>query len=202
MAGALIVSPDGSVGVWVRRLTRPVAAAVLFNVLVALTHLTYVVNTSIGNGVFHYLVHLTIFVAALLMWMPVVSPLPELRAGYAGQGLYLFLNSVLPTVPGGFLTFAQQPLYEVYDHPIRLWGITVTDDQQAAGLIMKLGGGFYIWLIIGVVFFKWVATQRPTWHPEAPSPDRPADATVAAGETLTYEDLEAAFARAGEPIRE
>ena len=45
----LIVSEDGSTGVWVRRLTRPVTAAVLFNVVVALTHLTWVVNTSIGS---------------------------------------------------------------------------------------------------------------------------------------------------------
>ena len=46
----LIVSEDGSTGVWVRRLTRPVTAAVLFNVVVALTHLTWVVNTSIDSS--------------------------------------------------------------------------------------------------------------------------------------------------------
>jgi len=112
----LIVSTDGSSGVWVRRLTRPVAAAVLFNVLVAMTHLTAVVNFSIENGVFHYFVHLAIFMAATLMWMPVVSPLPELRTTYPGQMMFLFLNSVLPTVPGGFLTVASDPLYRVYDH--------------------------------------------------------------------------------------
>lgn len=183
----LIVSPDGTVGVWVRRLTRPVAAAVLFNVMVALTHLTWVVNTSIENGVFHYFVHLSVFFAAMLMWMPVASPLPELRAGYPGQMLFLFLNSVLPTVPGGFLTFAESPLYDVYDHPVRLWGLSVVDDQQAAGLIMKLGGGFYIWSIIALLFFRWVRSQSEEWRPSA------------AASVLTYEEVTSAFDDAGDP---
>lgn len=187
----LIVSSDGSTGIWVRRLTRPVAAAVLFNVVVALTHLTWVVNTSIENGVFHYVVHLVVFSSALLMWMPIVSPLPELRASYPGQMLFLFLNSVLPTVPGGFLTFAEGALYDVYDHDVRLWDMSVTDDQQAAGLIMKLAGGFYIWSIIALLFFKWVMSQQSGWRPTPTEPD-----------VLTYEAVQRAFDDAGTPTPE
>lgn len=196
----LIVSPDGTTGIWVRRLTRPVVAAVLFNVLVALTHLTWVVNTSIENGIFHYVVHLAVFSAALLMWMPIVSPLPELRAGYPGQMLFLFLNSVLPTVPGGFLTFAEGPLYSAYDHPIRLWGVTVVDDQQAAGLIMKLGGGFYIWSIIAFLFFKWVLSQQSGWRPGSGTPTVGGDASSDA--VLTFSDVQQAFDAAGVPAPE
>lgn len=195
----LIVSTDGSTGVWVRRLTRPIVAAVLFNVLVAITHMTTVVNFSIENGVFHYFVHLCVFTAALLMWMPVLSPLPELRASYPGRMVYLFLNSVLPTVPGGFLTFAEEPLYRVYDHPVRMWGISAVDDQQAAGLIMKLGGGIYIWTIIAFLFFKWVVSEQTSWRPEGPSPTPEAAADEA---ELTFEDVQSAFERAGEPVPE
>jgi len=190
----LVVSNDGSSGVWVKRLTRPVAAAVLFNVLVALTHLTWVVNTSIEIGAFHYFVHLTVFTAALLMWMPVVSPLPELRASYPGQMIFLFLNSVLPTVPGGFLTFAEAPLYRVYDHPIRAFGISAVDDQQAAGLIMKLGGGIIIWSLIAFLFFRWVMSERTSLHPD--------EATIRERSGLTYEAVTAAFDKAGEPVSE
>jgi putative membrane protein len=187
----LIVSNDGTSGIWVRRLTRPVVAAVLFNVVVALTHLTWVVNTSIANGVFHYVVHLVVFSSALLMWMPVVSPLPELRASYPGQMLFLFLNSVLPTVPGGFLTFAEGALYDAYDHDVRLWDMSVTQDQQSAGLIMKLGGGFYIWSIIALLFFKWVISQQSGWRPSTPET-----------EVLTYDDVQRAFDDAGTPTPE
>jgi len=195
----LIVSTDGTSGVWVRRLTRPVAAALLFNVLIAVTHLTTIVNFSIENGVFHYFVHLCVFLAALLMWMPVVSPLPELRASYPGRMIFLFLNSVLPTVPGAFLTVAENPLYRVYNHDIRLWGIGAVEDQQTAGLIMKLGGGFYIWALIAVLFFRWVAINNPTVRP---GDDVIVTTASDADEALTFEEVTTAFEQAGKPITE
>lgn len=199
----LIVSTDGTSGVWVRRLTRPVAAAVLFNVLIALTHLKPVVNFSIENGVFHYFVHLSVFTGALLMWMPVVSPLPELRASYPGQMIFLFLNSILPTVPGAFLTVADNPIYRVYNHNVRLWDISAVADQQAAGLIMKLGGGFYIWALIAFLFFRWNNQNESTLRP---GDDAIVIETTTAhrGEAsdLTFEEVQSAFERAGEPISE
>ena len=193
----LIVSTDGTSGIWVRRLTRPVAAAVLFNVIVALTHLTAVVNFSIENGVFHYFVHLVVFLAAMLMWMPVVSPLPELRVTLPGQMMFLFLNSVLPTVPGGFLTVADDPLYRVYNHEVRLWGLSAVQDQQAAGLIMKLGGGFYIWGVIALLFFRWVRSNEPNLRPTGE-----AALVTPESDELTFEAVQTAFERAGEPVTE
>ena len=37
----------------------------------------------------------------------------------------------------------------------RLWGITATDDQQIAGMIMKVVGGFYLWTVITVLFVRF-----------------------------------------------
>jgi putative membrane protein len=199
----LIVSTDGTSGVWVRRLTRPVVAAVLFNVLIVVTHLKPVVNFSIENGVFHYVVHLSVFSAALLMWMPVVSPLPELRASPPGQMIFLFLNSVLPTVPGAFLTVADNPLYRVYNHDVRLWGISAVADQQAAGLIMKLGGGFYIWAWIAFLFFRWANRDDSTLRPgDADIVHDPAFVINNGESDLTFEEVQTAFDHAGEPITE
>ena len=40
------------------------------------------------------------------MWWPVVSPLPEMPPlAPPGQMLYLFLQSLVPTIPASFLTF-------------------------------------------------------------------------------------------------
>ena len=43
----------------------------------------------------------------LLMWMPVCGPLPELRLSLPAQMIYLFLMSIIPTVPAAWLTFAE-----------------------------------------------------------------------------------------------
>ncbi len=156
----LLLGGDGSVGVWVRRLARPVAAGVLFNFMVAVSHVPWVVNTSVDSGALHYFVHLLLVASALVMWLPVCGPIPELRMSAPGRMVYLFLMSVVPTVPGAFLTFAQGAVYSAYDHQVRLWGIGVQADQQAAGLIMKLVGGMYLWTWIGFLFFRWAGAQQ------------------------------------------
>jgi hypothetical protein len=40
--------------------------------------------------------------------------------------------------------------------------MTITDDQQMAGVIMKLVGGGFLWLIITLRFFQWAAKFSDT----------------------------------------
>ena len=41
-----------------------------------------------------------------------------------------------------------------YDIPVRVWGLSVTTDQQLAGAIMKTGGSIFLWSIIVFLFFR------------------------------------------------
>ena len=59
------------------------------------------VNTSVENALVHYVVHTALVSTAFLLWMPVCGPLPELRISYPAQMLYLFVTSIIPTVPAG-----------------------------------------------------------------------------------------------------
>jgi putative membrane protein len=90
---------------------------------------------------------------ALLMWMPVIGPFKELHISYPAKMGYLFLQSIVPTVPAGWLTFAEGPVYKHYNIPVRVWGLSVANDQQIAGAIMKVGGSFYLWGIIIYMYF-------------------------------------------------
>ncbi|HEY7626523.1 MAG TPA: cytochrome c oxidase assembly protein [Ilumatobacteraceae bacterium] len=144
----------------VKFLTKPVVAAVLFNVVVMVTHIPPMVNASVQSAPLHYSLHLLLVMSALLMWMPVVGPFPELRISHAAKPIYLFLQSVVPTVPAGWLTFAEGVVYKHYNQPVRVWGISPTDDQQLAGAIMKIGGSIFLWSLVVFYFFKRFA---PTW---------------------------------------
>lgn len=135
-------------------LTKPVVAGVLFNVMVMVTHIPGVVNNSVESAPLHYSLHFLLVMLALLMWMPVVGPFPELQIGPAGKMVYMFSMSVVPTVPAGWLTFAEGVVYKHYDQPVRVWGLSVQDDQQIAGAIMKLGGSVFLWTIVVFLFFK------------------------------------------------
>jgi putative membrane protein len=141
-------------------MTKPVVAAVVFNAVVMVTHIPPVVNASVQSAPLHYSLHLLLVLTAVLMWTPVVGPFHELRISDAAKPIYLFLQSVVPTVPAGWLTFAEGVVYKHYNQPVRVWGISPTDDQQLAGAIMKIGGSIFLWALVVFYFFKRFAT---TW---------------------------------------
>ncbi|MDW3220021.1 MAG: cytochrome c oxidase assembly protein [Acidimicrobiales bacterium] len=187
----LLVLDGGVTARILRTLTKPLVAGVLFNLLQMLTHWGGVVNLSSENGPFHYMVHLGVFFTALLMWFPVLGPLKEVHLSEPGKLIYLFLMSVVPTVPAGWLVFAEGVVYDAYDHDYNLWGIDPTNDQQMAGAIMKVVGGFYLWTLIAIRFFRHVAVIRREDEEKKFTRGR-----------LTYSDVEAAFDAAGEPTHE
>jgi putative membrane protein len=136
--------------------TRPVPALVLFNGVLFFTHWPEVVQVAVTNELAHLGLHVLLVGSAVAMWWPVVSPLPEMPPLPApGQMLYLFVESLAPTIPASFLTFGTTALYPVYAGFPRIWGMGVLTDQLIAGLIMKIVGGLILWSVIAVVFFRW-----------------------------------------------
>jgi putative membrane protein len=146
---------------FVRFLTRPLIALVLFNGAIAIMHWVVVVDLQARSAPFHIAFHGVLIGTGLLMWSVVIAPLPELnRLSDPAKMLYLFLQSIVPTVPASFLTFATEPLYGVYEAAPRIWGMTAQTDQMIAGLIMKIGGGLLLWSVITVMFFRWNAKEE------------------------------------------
>jgi len=137
-----------------------VFAGLVFNALQALMPWNTIVEFSVRSGPFHYTMHLIMFASALAMWTPIVGPVKELHLSEPAKMVYLFTMSIVPTVPAAWLTFAEGAVYPVYDHAQRLWGISVATDQQAAGAVMKVLGGLYLWSIIAFKFFRFAANQR------------------------------------------
>ena len=141
--------------------TRPLVALLLFNGVVLVTHWPVLVDASLRSEPLHFLLHSVLFTSSVLMWWPVIDPMPELkRLSEPGKMLYLFLQSILPTVPASFITFASEPIYKFYETVPRIWGIDVLTDQQSAGLIMKIGGGLLLWLCIATIYFRWNAKEE------------------------------------------
>ena len=153
-----------------RFMTRPLVALIFFNAVLLFTHWPDVVAASVGSELVHLGLHVLIVTSALVMWWPVMSPLPEMPSlPPPGQMLYLFLQSLAPTIPASFLTFGHKPLYPVYATFPRIWGIDALTDQLIAGLIMKLLGGLLLWGVIAVIFFRWYNQEQrdgldPTTH--------------------------------------
>ena len=148
-----------------RFFTRPVVALIVFNGLLVFTHWPAVVAASVGSELTHFTLHVLIVTSAIVMWWPVMSPLVEMPAlTPPGQMLYLFAQSITPTIPASFLTFGQTLLYPVYGTFPRIWGMSALTDQLVAGLIMKIVGGLILWGFLAVIFFRWHAREeRDGW---------------------------------------
>jgi putative membrane protein len=143
-----------------KRVLRPFPAAVVYNVFVVLSHWPVVVDASLEHHAIHFLVHCGMFFTACAMWFPVVNNVPELpTTSYPLKMLYLFIQSILPTVPASFLTFGDTPLYHYYVHVPHPY-LSVLGDQQLAGAMMKIYAGTLMWIIVIGIFFRWNASEE------------------------------------------
>ena len=165
--------------------------------IIMVTHIPLMVNESVESGPLHYSLHFAVVMLALLMWMPVCGPLPEFQIGPLGKCIYLFMQSIVPTIPAAWLTFAEGTVYQAYDVPVRVFGWSVAIDQQLAGAIMKLAGGIFLWTLVVFIFFKRFAVEYKGQHDYRRGPgNRMPDSEIIAttDSDLTTEDVEKAFA--------
>ena len=154
------------------RLTKPVAAGVVFNVCLVATHSPWAVDTLRANQFGSFVMDLIWLVSGVLVWLPICSPLAEHRLrSYPAKMVYLFLAlGVVPAVPAGFLTFAGFPLYSTYELAPRFYGLDAATDQQMAGLIMKLGGIPIVWGTIIAMMMRWSDESRASSGDPRPAP--------------------------------
>ncbi len=142
-----------------RFLTRPSSAFAVFNLVIVVWHLPPAYNLAMANHPIHIVQHLMIMAASIVLWWPVLSPLPELpRAAYPVQVLYLFLVGLPMVMVSIFITMADQVLYPYYAAAPRVWSsLGPHADQHLGGLIMWVPGGLVFLVGISVVFFRWQA---------------------------------------------
>jgi putative membrane protein len=139
--------------------TGPIQCFAIFNIVIAVWHLPPMYNYALAHHPVHITQHLLILTASVLMWWPVLSPLPELpRLNYPGQMLYLFLITIPMAIVAVYISYSDSILYPMYASAPRVWGISPMSDQMTGGLIMWIPGGFFLYTIISVVFFRWNQT--------------------------------------------
>lgn len=147
----------------VRFMSKPLAAGLTFNAVLLITHAPMTVDPLRSNQLGSLGLDAMWLVAGLLFWMPIISPLLELRPkSYGTRMIYLFLaGQVIPMIPGGFLTFSEFPLYNIYELAPRINGFSAGHDQALAGALMKIGGIPVVWGTMFVLMIRWAKTERP-----------------------------------------
>jgi cytochrome c oxidase assembly factor CtaG len=143
-------------------LTRWPVALLVFNAVLFGTHVPIVVDTLKVSQLGSFGVDVLHLSAALIWWWPAIRREPARNAiEEPVRAFYLFASSVLMFVPAAFLTFSPLPLYGLYELAPPLWlGFDAVADQQAAGIVMNIVGGFVLWAIIAALFIRWAKQQE------------------------------------------
>lgn len=144
-----------------RALTRPWVAVSIFSVVTVVTHLPPVVTASVRSGPTHLSLHVLLVSTAVLMWWPLLSPLPEVPRLQAPvhRMVYIFAQSFVPSIVGSALIWTTAVPYRVYEEFPPVWGIDDLSDQQWAGVIMEIIEGLVLVGLIVVVFLPIVRRE-------------------------------------------
>lgn len=138
-------------------ITHPVVAIGAMTALLWAWHLApgwY--DASVRNAFVHDLQHISMAGVAVLFWWNVIDPRPRrARLAYIPRVLYVFAAGVPRQFLAAMLTFAEEPLYEVYRVAAGTVALTPADDQQLGGLIMWVPGGMMYLAIMGIIFGVW-----------------------------------------------
>ncbi len=146
-----------------KTLTHPVVTFFVFSLFFSLWHIPVIYEGALANSLVHHTEHALFLFTALLLWWPLLSPLPELpRLSHAGALIYLFLLPVAQLPVFAAVTFADHALYPTYANAPQVMFGDARMDQTMGGALMKLGGLIAFGLPFILTFFAWYKKEGTT----------------------------------------
>ena len=141
-------------------LTRGIVALALSGLAFAIWHVPVLYDAALRTEPIHILEHQVYLATGILAWWPILGPLPEWpRLSLPLQCLYLAGQTLPGGIVGSFITVAEPGLYAPYEDVPRMWGLSLSTDQQIAGLIMWVGANSIYLLLITIIFFRWAGRE-------------------------------------------
>jgi putative membrane protein len=123
-----------------RLMTDPMVATTVQGAVLWIWHLPGLFDLALAHEAWHAAQHLCFFVSALLFWSAMIGT----RRSAWMAALCLFATSLITGALGGFMALSASPWYAAYASlGFAPWGLTPTEDQQLAGLLMWLPGGAF-----------------------------------------------------------
>ena len=169
----------------VRLFTKPIISLMVFTLMFSLYHYPLILDYVKLSLVLHAVFTITLFIAALFLWWPIVNTLesqPKLH-GLKKIG-YVILSAILITPACSLIIFVDVPVYETYYSgeawlkamalcvpPGTLSGLSISGpelftnmptlyDQQLGGIIMKVIQELIYVVVIGKIFIQWYRDEQ------------------------------------------
>lgn len=165
---------------WFLVITHPLIALIAFNGFFSFYHVPSIFDIAKTSMFLHTSFLIVLFVLSLMMWWHLVDKVEESQrlSGLKKIG-YIFANGILITPACALIIFSKHPMYATYSDPT-LWAqamtlcvpagtlsalnisgpemfisLSVLEDQQTGGVIMKIIQEIVYGIILAYTFFNW-----------------------------------------------
>lgn len=169
-----------------KRLMHPVLTIGLFNGLFSFYHFPAVLDYVMVNYTLHDILYAVLLIASLMMWWPIVCPVPEAnKLSNLQKMAYIFISGFLLTPACALIIFSPSGLYATYSDP-SVWAVALAycipgdpsaflaafegpgnftsmsevDHQQIGGISMKLIQEILYISILAMVFREWFRNEK------------------------------------------
>ena len=136
-------------------LAHPAFAVFAYVAVIWAWHIPAAYDLAVRNSAVHVVEHTSFLIVGSLYWWHLLSPIrARLRLDGLGPVAYMCTTKVLVGALGMGLAFAPAALYPYYVHHARTWGISASDDQAMAGLIMALEQSIVMSVALVALFIR------------------------------------------------
>ena len=134
----------------------------IFHAIFTLAHFPVIYDTVFGTELIHRITHVVLLLTAMLTWLPIASPLPDVlpRLSKPVQMLYCFVQTLPGQLVGALLTLSDRVLYSKYALKTMELEVPPVADQQLGGLLMWVVGGTFWLLMLTILFFQWADREQ------------------------------------------
>lgn len=136
-------------------LGHPAFAVVLYILVMWAWHVPAFYSAAVRHSGVHVFEHLCFAVAGTLYWWHLIGPVrSRLRGGPMSSVAYMVVTKLAVGLLGVGLAFAPGELYSVYADQPNWWGLTPSQDQSVAGLVMALEQSIVMGIALTVLFAR------------------------------------------------
>ena len=144
--------PAGTTGA--RLKSQPLTAAAVFAIALWVWHAPGPYTATFESDAVYWLMHLTLFGAALWLWSALLDTPGERLGSFVAASA---LTTVQMGLLGAIITFAARPLYPPHEFTTFAWGLTPLEDQQLGGVVMWVPAGIILVVSMTVAFVQALA---------------------------------------------
>src|SRR3954451_20898841 len=142
-------------------LAHPACALVLWLALIYFWHIPALYDAALRHSAVHALQHVSFFTAGLLVWWPLIQPVP-MRNRLTGMWTFGYIGAAKLGLAslGMYLTWTSTVAYTYYEHVPRVWGLSAISDQNVGGAIMMVEQSILLVTVLAVLFGRMLAQSE------------------------------------------